>query len=145
MIFKQVCMTVMAFSSARSASIQSYQTDKLAVHPATSRSEIMIERDNQDPEAWYVSLAKLGFENAQKPPVYYPSVKTQEELLDVLSKAWEFHRQTEPPAPFLTRCVEPLIISPTPFDSDDASTSPQSALPLRRQTDALRQTTPRPV
>jgi hypothetical protein len=135
----------MAFSIARGGSIQSYAHDvnQLAVHPPTGRAEIMIEKDNQDPEAWYVSLAKTGFINAQQAPVYFPSVKTQEALLGVLTKAWDFHLQTQPPAPFLTRCIERTADGFELVDAESSS-SPQTALPLRRRTDTLRQTTPRP-
>ncbi len=83
----------------------------LAIHPLRGNTEIVVEQDNQNAGSWYVSLNQPmpllpTSVNTPPTPVYFPPVKTQEALLDALTKAWEFHRKTMPPTPFLTRFLE---------------------------------------
>ncbi len=104
-------MTALAFSAARGGSIQSYPVgaNQLAIHPPRGSAEIVVEQDNQDADAWYVSLTNppVSLRSKPSPPSYYQPVKTQEALLEALDRAWKFHQQTHPPAPFLTRFIEP--------------------------------------
>lgn len=100
MHFQQVCMTALAFSAARGGKSLMNQ-HKLSFQPLHSLAEIVIEQSNQDGEEWYVSLD----DNANS-VVYFPAVSTQEDLLNILINAWEFHRKHTPPAPFLSRFVE---------------------------------------
>ena len=102
MNFQQVALAVMAFSSAQ-------------------------EHD----QSWQVRLSKLGRRSLQ-PPVYFPSTHSPEGLKDALARAWEFHQTASPPAPFLSRFLEPPNSAPPP-----ASSSPsRSASPPRRRRDA---------
>lgn len=111
MHFQQVCMTALAFSAARGGTMQSCPggVNQLAILPLRGGSEIVVEQDNQDADSWYVSLT--GQKPALRPdspgPLYLRPVNTQEALMEALSTAWEFHRQTLPPIPFLTRFIEP--------------------------------------
>ena len=132
MNFQQVALTVLAFSSARGGTIERRTAQQIAVVPPLGLARIIVERDNQDSDSWYVRLVKQGRRSLQ-PPVYFPAVTTQEGLQDALARAWEFHRQTDPPAPFLTRFLEPPTSSP-----------PRSASPPRRRTGISRQTPPYP-
>lgn len=111
MHLQQVCMTAMAFSAARGGAIE--MTQGFSMRPVVIRplrggneTEIYVEQDNQAAGSWYVGLRETK-PLALRPPVYFPAVNTQEALLDALTKAWEFHRETRPPEPFLTRFVEP--------------------------------------
>ncbi len=133
MNFQQVALTVLAFSSARGGTIERRTAQQIAVVPPLGLARIIVERDNQDSDSWYVRLVKQGRRSLQ-PPVYFPAVTTQEALQDALARAWEFHRQTDPPAPFLARFLERPTSSP-----------PRSASPPRRRTGISRQTPPRPV
>jgi hypothetical protein len=90
-------------------------------------SRVVIEQDNQIPDSWYVRVVKGGHRRVFEPPVYFPAVTTQEGLQDTLKQAWDFHRQTSPPAPFLTRFLETPSSSPR-----------RSASPRRQQMDASR-------
>ena len=100
MHFQQVCMTALAFSAARGGTSLMNQ-QRLSIQPLRGLAEIVIEQSNQDKEEWYVSL-----NGNAKSVVYFPAVSTQEDLLNTLINAWEFHRKHTPPAPFLSRFVE---------------------------------------
>lgn len=124
MNFQQVALAVLAFSSARGGTIEQRTAQSIAVIPPTGFSRLIVERDNQDTDSWYVRVVKAGRRTLQ-PPVYFPAVTTQEGLQDALQKAWEFHRQTSPPTPFISRFLEPPTSLP--------SSPPRSASPPRRR------------
>jgi hypothetical protein len=131
MNFQQVALAVMAFSSARGGMIDQRTAHSIAVVPPVGFSRIIVEQDFKDADSWYVRVANRGGRRTLQPPVYFPAVTTQEGLQDALQKAWDFHRQTSPPAPFLTRFLEPPTSSP-----------PRGASPPRLQTGTSRQTPP---
>lgn len=135
MNFQQVALAVLAFSSARGGSIvrgpHAESQQQLTIVPPFGLARIIVEQQAYD-QSWQVRLSKLGRRSLQ-PPVYFPAVTTQEGLQETLGKAWEFHLQTSPPAPFLTRFLEPPTSSPS-----------RSASPPRRRRDFSRQTPPRP-
>lgn len=128
MNFQQVALAVLAFSSARGGTIEQRSAQSIAIIPPVSLARVIVEQDAQDVDSWFVRVVKGGRRTLQ-PPVYFPAVTSQEGLQDVLQKAWDFHRQTSPPAPFLTRFLEPPSSSPA-----------RGASPPRRQTGASRQT-----
>ncbi len=114
MHLQQVCMTALAFSAARGGAIEMPATQGLrpvVIHPlrGNDETEIYVEQDNQELGSWYVGIRETK-PLALRPPVYFPPVTTQEALLDTLTKAWEFHRQSRPPDPLLTRFVEPPFV-----------------------------------
>ncbi len=123
MHFQQVALTVMAFSSARGASIEPAPAH---AHHVTlilplGVSKVIVEEDSGVPGLWSVRLHKNGRRTLQ-PPVYFPPVFTQEALLNVLEHAWDMQRKPDPPRfPFLPRFLEP------------PRTPPRSASPPRRQ------------
>ena len=102
----------MAFSAARGGIMETTDTPGLTpvvIRPLSSdTSEIYVEQDNQVPGSWYVGVRKTQ-PLSLRPPVYYPPVNTQEALLEALTKAWDFHRISAPPAPFISRFVETFI------------------------------------
>ena len=138
MNFQQVALVALSFSSARGGTIERSphpsSTHQIAIIPPLGLSRVVIEQDNQIPDSWYVRVVKGGRRRVFEPPVYFPAVSTQEGLQETLKKAWDFHRQTSPPAPFLSRFLE------APSSSTRRSASPQ-----RRQTGASRQNSPRPL
>lgn len=141
MNFQQVALAVLAFSSARGGTIvrgpHPESQQHIAIVPPLGLAKIIVERDNQDSNAWYVRLVKQGRRTLQ-PPVYFPAVTTQEGLQDALQKAWEFHRETSPPAPFLSRFLEPPSSSPARSSGPSfqrASSPSRSASPPRRRRD----------
>lgn len=150
MNFQQVALAVLAFSSARGGTIEQRTAQQIAIVPPLGLARVIVEQDNQDSSSWYVRLVKGG-RRALQPPVYFPAVTTQEGLQDALRKAWEFHLETSPPAPFLSRFLEPPTSSPPRSSVSlqarmlDSSSPPRSASPPRRRTGTERQTPPRPV
>ena len=116
MHLQQVCLTAMSFSAARGGILETTETPgfmpvvirPLTYDTANQSSEIYVEQDNQVPGSWYVGVRNTK-PLALRPRVYYPPVNTQEALLDALTKAWDFHRISAPPAPFISRVVESFI------------------------------------
>ena len=134
MNFQQVALAVMAFSSARGGTVvrgpYPETQRQIAVIPPFGLARIIVEQQEHD-QSWQVRLSKLGRRSLQ-PPVYFPSTHSPEGLKDALARAWEFHQTASPPAPFLTRFLEPPNSAPPP-----ASSSPsRSASPPRRRRDA---------
>jgi hypothetical protein len=130
MNFQQVALAVLAFSSARGGSIDQRTAQSIAIVPPLGLAKIIVEQQSLEDQSWQVRVVKSKHRTLQ-PPVYFPAVTTQEGLQDALANAWEFHRQTSPPAPFLTRFLEPPTSSP-----------PRGASPPRLQTGTSRQTLP---
>lgn len=122
MHFQQVALTVMAFSSAKGGSIEPAPAHRhlITLIPPLGASKLIVEEDDVVPGQWNVRLHKGGRRTLQ-PPVYFPSVSTQEALLNALEHAWDLQRRPDPQFPFLTRFLEP------------PRTPPQSASPPRRQ------------
>ena len=152
MNYHQVALTVLAFSSARGGTLDISPAEQFSIAPPSGSTKVIVEQDNQLPGSWYVRLVKhVGARRSLHPPVYFPAVTTQEGLQEALAKAWEFHRQTTPPAPFLARFLEPPTSAPTrltralePLIADQPSSPPRSASPPRRRRDAWPQRPPRP-
>lgn len=119
MHFQQVALTLLAFSSAHEgASLQASPAQHLfTISPpgVGISSRIVVERNPLQPlmseDGWIVRLVK----NALQPPIYFPPVHTEEGLQDALSRAWEFHRYTTPPAPILSRFFETTVSSSLPL------------------------------
>jgi hypothetical protein len=129
MHFHQVCLTALAFSTTHGGTLDHCPAHghHLAIRqlgPATE--EIVVDRDMFDFESWQVRIRRRKNRLLQT-VVHFPPVRTQEELLDVLTKAWRIG--TAPPAPFLTRFLEP------PMPPPKITTPPRSASPPRRQRD----------
>ena len=107
MHFHQVCLTALAFSSAHGGTLDHCASHghHLAIRQlGTSSAEIMVEQDLGDSEAWQIRLLRHR-NRLLHAPVRFPPVRTQEELLDALTRAWRIG--AAPPAPFLTRFLEP--------------------------------------
>jgi hypothetical protein len=135
MNFQQVCLAVLAFSSARGGMIDQRTAQSIAIVPPLGLARIIVEQQTVEDQSWQVRVVKGGHRMLQ-PPVYFPAVTTQEGLQDALTKAWEFHRQTSPPAPFLTRFLGPPTSAPPRGASHLSSSPPLGASPPRRQMDA---------
>jgi hypothetical protein len=111
MNLQQVCLTALAFSSARGGAVEFTATPGLrpvVIHPVSERNqtEIYVERDLQDTDSWLVGLRETK-PLALRPPLYFPpAVNTQEALLDALTKAWESTLYKPPPPNFLSRFTE---------------------------------------
>ena len=137
MNFQQVALVALSFSSARGGTLErsplQSSVHQISIVPPLGLSRVVIEQDNQLADSWYVRVVKGGHRRRLEPPVYFPAVTTVEGLQETLKRAWDFHRTTSPPAPFLTRFLEPPSSSPR-----------RSASPRRRQTGASRQNSPRP-
>ena len=136
MNFQQVALAVMAFSAARGGTIDQRTSQSIAVVPPLGLARIIVEQDLKDTDSWYVRVVNRGGRRTLQPPVYFPAVTTQEGLQDALTKAWEFHRQTSPPAPFLTRFLGPPTSAPPRGASHLSSSPPRGASHQRRQMDA---------
>ena len=138
MNFQQVALVALSFSSARGGTIERSPLEgsmhQISIIPPLGLSRVVIEQDNQIPDSWYVRVVKSGHRRRLEPPVYFPAVTTVEGLQDTLKNAWDFHRQTSPPAPFLSRFLEAPSSLPR-----------RSASPQRQQTGASRQNSPRPL
>ena len=128
MNFQQVALVALSFSSSKGGTIER-SLHRITITPPLGMSRFVIEQDNQIPDSWYVRVVKGGHRRSLEPPHHYPPVFTVEDLQQSLKKAWDFHRQTSPPIPFLTRFLDPPSSSP-----------PRSASPPRRRTGASRQT-----
>jgi hypothetical protein len=135
MNFQQVCLAVLAFSSARGGMIDQRTAQSIAIVPPLGLARIIVEQQTVEDQSWQVRVVKGGHRMLQ-PPVYFPAVTTQEGLQDALTKAWEFHRQTSPPAPFLTRFLGPPTSAPPRGASHLSSSPPRGASHQRRQMDA---------
>jgi hypothetical protein len=140
MNFQQVALVALSFSSAKGGSIERSplvgSVHQISIIPPLGLSRFVIEQDNQVPDSWYVRVVKGGHRRRLEPPHYFPAVTTVEGLQETLKKAWDFHRQTSPPAPFLTRF----------FDHTSRASSPtRTASPQHQQTGSSRQNSPRPV
>jgi hypothetical protein len=143
MHFQQVCLTALAFSSAHGGSLQKLPSIEHFVSirpPHAPQSEIVIEQDLLDEESWSVRLIRRH-NRLLHIPVHFPPVRTQEDLLDTLVKAWRMH--SAPPAPFLTRFVEPPL-GVQRLTRPPSRTPPRSASPPRRQRGVSPQTPPHP-
>jgi hypothetical protein len=130
MHFHQVCLTALAFSTTHGGTLDHCPAHghHLAIRQlGPSSAEIVVEQDLGDFESWQVRLQRRR-NRLLHAPVRFPPVRTQEELLDVLSDAWRIG--AAPPAPFLTRFLEPPIPPPK------ITTPPRSASPPRPQTDS---------
>lgn len=93
-------MVAMAFSAGRGGTYVPSLYESLAIQPLHGGAEIIVEQNNQDPEAWYVRLQGL----------YFPSVNTEEGLRQALAKAWAQQRNDRP---YLSRSIEePIQILP---------------------------------
>jgi hypothetical protein len=143
MNFQQVCLTALAFSSSHGGSFQQYPTIEHFVvirPPSPALIELKVEQELHEEGAWSVSLHRRH-NRLLHIPTHYPPVRTQEALLETLIKAWRI--QASPPAPFLTRFLEPP--QPTrPSSPAPARTPPRSASPPRRQRGVSPQTPPHP-
>ena len=135
MNFQQVCLAVLAFSSARGGLIDQRTAQSIAIVPPLGLARIIVEQQTVEDQSWQVRVVKGGHRMLQ-PPVYFPAVTTQEGLQDALTKAWEFHRQTSPPAPFLTRFLFSPTSAPPRGASHLSSSPPRGASHQRRQMDA---------
>ena len=114
MNFQQVCLTALAFSSSHGGSLEQCLPGQhlVSIRSLNDKpSELIVERDLAEPGSWNVRL-HLRKHRLLQIPVHYPPVRTQEALLDTLVKAWRM--QATPPAPFLTRFLEPPISDPGP-------------------------------
>jgi hypothetical protein len=143
MNYHQVALAVLAFSSARGGTLDISPAEQFSVVAPSGGSKVIVERDNQQPGSWYVRLVKHSPAGIRRSLYAFPAVTTQEGLQEALAKAWEFHRQTTPPAPFLARFLEPPTSAPTrltralePLIADQPSSPPRSASPPRRRRDA---------
>lgn len=134
MHFQQVALTVLAFSAAHDASVQnSAARSQIFILPPASRERIVVERDPlQQAEVSHQWLVRL-VRNSLDSPIYFPPVHTEAGLQAALAEAWEFHRKTTPPAPFLTRFLEPRLSPP-----------PRIASPPPPQTGSLRRKSQHP-
>ena len=116
MNFQQVALVALSFSSARGGTIERSPLEgsmhQISIIPPLGLSRVVIEQDNQIPDSWYVRVVKGGHRRRLDPSVFFPAVSTVEGLQETLKKAWDFHRQTSPPAPFLTRFLEAPSSSP---------------------------------
>lgn len=95
MHWKQVCQTALAFSASRGASLvqsQPHPHGALTLISIRSSAEIVVERNNQDAESWYVRLMPSHTRRVCVKPVYFPSVSTPEELSKTLAEAWVIDR-----------------------------------------------------
>ena len=111
MNFQQVALVALSFSSSKGGTIER-SLHQITITPPLGMSRFVIEQDNQIPDSWYVRVVKGGHRRRLEPPVYFPAVTTVEDLQQSLKKAWDFHRQTSPPTPFLTRFLEAPSSSP---------------------------------
>ena len=116
MNFQQVCLTALAFSSSHGASVERHLPGQHLVSirsPTYTPSELVVERDLHEEGTWGVRLFRRHHRLLQA-PIHYPPVRTQEALLDALIGAWAQMSNARPPAPFLTRFIEPPTSSPGP-------------------------------
>ena len=138
MNFQQVALIALSFSSSRGGTVDRSPLEssvhQIAIIPPLGLSRLVIEQDNQLVDSWYVRVVRNGHRRFLDPPVYFPAVTTVKELQETLKQAWDFQRQMNPPAPFLTRFLDPPSNSPT-----------RSASPQRQQKGASRQNSPRPL
>lgn len=92
MHFQQVCLAAMAFAAARGGTLVE---KTIAIHTVHGGTNIFVEQNQDDPEAWYVGLYS-------KNPLHLPSVKTEEQLVKTLAKAWDLQKKR----PYLSRFIE---------------------------------------
>lgn len=111
MNFQQVALVALSFSSSKGGTIER-SLHQITITPPLGMSRFVIEQDNQIPDSWYVRVVKGGHRRSLEPPHHFAPVSTVEGLQETLKKAWDFHRQTSPPAPFLTRFLEAPSSSP---------------------------------
>ncbi len=100
MHLQQVCLTALAFSSARGSAIELMATPgvrPVIIHPLPdgNQTEIYVEKDSHNAGSWLVGL-KDAKPLALHSHVYFPPVNTQEALLDALTKAWELKHALPP-------------------------------------------------
>jgi len=99
MHWKQVCQTALAFSASRGASLvqsQPHPNGALTLLPIRSTAEIVVQRNNQDSESWYVHLVPARQRRPALKTVYFPTVSTPEELSRTLGEAWVMERCMRP-------------------------------------------------
>ena len=131
MLFQQVWMAALAFSSARGGSIQPYVqgASQFMIRPSSGDAEIFVEHDNQVPGSWYVRLVNRHTRQSGLCPIYIPPVTTQEGLEKALKRVWEIdqqHRQFT--GRFFTRLRD---TTPPPTNDADSTTDATSSLQLR--------------
>lgn len=131
MLFQQVWMTALAFSSARGGSIQPYVqgASQFMIRPPNGDAEIFVEHDNQVPGSWYVRLVNQHTRKSGMGPIYIPPVTTEGGLEHALKRAWEIdqqHRQFL--GKFFTRLRD---ASDGPSGADQIETEPLSNWPPR--------------
>jgi hypothetical protein len=122
MHFHQVCLTALAFSSAHGGTVDHCASHGHHLAIRQGPAEIVVEQDLGDSESWQIRLLRHR-NRLLHAPVRFPPVRTQEELLDVLTRAWRIGAAPLP-APFLTRFLE------TP---PEITTRPRTASPPRPQ------------
>lgn len=95
MLFKQVILTSLVFSSIRDCSIQSYPEGvfKLKITPRTTNTEISVERDLLLPEAWNVCVETNFTRRYGLGPIRFPAVVTETALNNTLNRAWAIEQQ----------------------------------------------------
>ena len=108
MHFQQVCLTALAFSAAHGGTLDHCPAHArhVVIRPLDGppSGEIVVEQDLLDSDSWQVRLSRRR-NRLLHVPVRFPPVRTQEELLDALTDAWR--AMAAPPAPFLSRFLEP--------------------------------------
>jgi hypothetical protein len=95
MLFQQVIMASLAFSSVRDCSIQSYPEGvfRLNITPRSTSTEISVERDVLLPEAWFVRVETNFTRRYGLGPISFPAVTTEEALVRTLNRAWAIEQQ----------------------------------------------------
>jgi hypothetical protein len=139
MLFQQVWMTALTFSSARGGTIQPYVpgANQFMIQPPAGDAEIFVEHDNQVPGSWYVRLVNQHTRKSGLGPIYIPPVTTQEGLEKALKRVWDIdqqHRQFL--GRFFTRLREPAhdgetanesVLSYEEEEEGDPSNSPRQS------------------
>ena len=110
MHFQQVCLTALAFSAAHGGTLDHCPAHArhVVIHPLEGSTDIVVEQDLLDFDSWQVRLSRRR-NRLLHVPVRFPPVRTQAELLDALTDAWRV--MAAPPAPFLTRFLEPPFLT----------------------------------
>ena len=138
MYFQQVCMTALAFSTARGGTIQTYPMGKhrLDITPPAAKgiwvsdaAQVVIEQDAIDTGAWLVRLERPRPQHSLVGPIYLPAVTTQEGLLRALTRLWTLDRGEHGlMRKCFTRLREPTPDEPTPLGSASVSSDKQDSL-----------------
>lgn len=125
MLFKQVILTSLLFSSTRNCSIQSYPEGvlRLDITPRATNTEITVEQDMLLPEAWCVRVETNFTRRYGLGPICFPAVTTETALNNTLKSAWAIEQQR---LNMLGKCFTRLREreSNTPSSSGSASPPP---------------------